>query len=473
MLRGDDHAALTAIVGEQAVLTGAAMAGYETPARYESGRAAAVVRPASTEQVAAVVRHCVRNELPFVPQSGNTGLVSGSTPDITGTQVVLSLDRLRAPLQVNVENRSAHVGAGVRLSALNAALEPHDLFLPIDLGADPMIGGMISTNTAGARFLRYGDMRRHVLGLQVVLADPSGTILDLRSGLRKDNTGVDFRQLFIGTAGAFGIVTQAVLDVQPRPTDTATAIVIPADVRDAPMALLRFLERYASDSLTAFEGMSRNAMAAALAHAPGLASPFGDAVPEYAVLIELSANATLRGQGVPLEDRLTLLLGQAAEDSLIVDAVVGRGQQLWSLRHSISEGLRRSGYILGFDLAFERGAVLPFRNEMIPALATRFPQYQVCDFGHLGDGGVHFSLVRPRTATSTFDAAVSDYVFDFAVQRFGGSFSGEHGIGRANQRMYDRYTSPLRQQLASGIATLIAQRTSSAVRFGPAQALTS
>jgi FAD/FMN-containing dehydrogenase len=468
MLRGDDQAALTAIVGEHAVLTGTAMAGYETPARYESGRAAAVVRPASTEEVAAVVRHCVRNELPFVPQSGNTGLVRGSTPDTSGTQVVLSLDRLRTPLQVNVANRSVHVGAGVRLSTLNEALQPHDLFLPIDLGADPMIGGMISTNTAGARFLRYGDMRRHVLGLQVVLADPSGTILDLRSGLRKDNTGFDFRQLFIGTAGVFGVVTQAVLDLQPRPADSATAIVTPADLRDSPIALLRLLERHASDCLTAYEGMSRNAMTPALAHVPGLANPFGAEVPEYAILIELSAGACLPGQGVSLEDRLTILLGQAAEDALITDAVIGRGQQLWSLRHSISEGLRRSGYILGFDLAFERGAVLPFRNEMITAMAAKFPQYRVCDFGHLGDGGVHFSLVRSHTAANTLDEAVSDYVFDFAVGRFGGSFSGEHGIGRANQRMYDRYTPPLRQQLASGIASLITQHVTSAVRLGPA-----
>lgn len=464
MLTREDQAALTAIVGEQGVITGVAMAGYETPARYNGGRAAAVVRPASTEEVSAVVGYCVRNELPFVPQSGNTGLIGGSTPDGSGRQLVLSLERLRSPLDINLANRSVHVGAGVRLSTLNSALLPHELFLPIDLGADPMIGGMISTNTAGARFLRYGDMRRHVLGLQVVLADSRGTVLNLLSELRKNNAGIDFRQLFIGTSGAFGVITQAMLEVHPRPVESAVAVVVPADVHESPLALLRLLERHASDCLTAFEGMSANAMTAALTHVKSLANPFGSAVPEYAILIELSAAAQIQGNS--LEDRLVSLLERATEQSLIVDAVVGRAQQLWALRHSISAGLRSVGHVLGFDLAFERGAVLPFRNEMIATLAKDFAEYQICDFGHLGDGGVHFSLVRPHSSMSTRDEAVSDYVFEFAVQRYDGSFSGEHGIGRANQRIYDRYTPALQLQIAGRLESLMAHRPATAVRFG-------
>lgn len=452
-------------MGERNLLIDGAMEGYESPARYERGRAAAVVRPASTAEVSATVGYCVQNGLSFVPQSGNTGLVSNATPDSSGRQLVLSLERLRAPLQVNVANRSVRVGAGVRLSALNNELRPHGLFLPIDLGADPMIGGMIGTNTAGARFLRYGDMRRHVLGLEVVLADRDGTVLDLTSALRKNNTGIDFKQLFIGTGGAFGVVTQAALDVQPLPQQSSTALVIPADATQAPFALLRLLEEHAGDCLSAFEGISANAMLAALTHVKSLANPFGAPVPDYAILIELAAGGAVGD----LEDRLTRLLEHATEQSLVTDAVIGKGEQLWTLRHSISPALRLAGHVLGFDLAFDRDRVLGFRSAMTEELARSFPEYRVCDFGHLGDGGVHFSLLRSRDSGSTErDAAVTDYVFDAAVTRFGGSFSGEHGIGRANQRIYDRYTPLLHQQLASGLSQLFGVGNQGAVRFGPA-----
>lgn len=452
-------------MGERNLLIDGATEGYESPARYERGRAAAVVRPASTAEVSATVGYCVQNGLSFVPQSGNTGLVSNATPDSSGRQLVLSLERLRAPLQVNVANRSVRVGAGVRLSALNNELRPHGLFLPIDLGADPMIGGMIGTNTAGARFLRYGDMRRHVLGLEVVLADRDGTVLDLTSALRKNNTGIDFKQLFIGTGGAFGVVTQAALDVQPLPQQSSTALVIPADTTQAPFALLRLLEEHAGDCLSAFEGISANAMLAALTHVKSLANPFGAPVPDYAILIELAAGGAVGD----LEDRLTRLLEHATEQSLVTDAVIGKGEQLWTLRHSISPALRLAGHVLGFDLAFDRDRVLGFRSAMTEELARSFPEYRVCDFGHLGDGGVHFSLLRSRDSGSTErDAAVTDYVFDAAVTRFGGSFSGEHGIGRANQRIYDRYTPLLHQQLASGLSQLFGVGNQGAVRFGPA-----
>ncbi len=461
----EHRAGLSAIVGEQNVLIGGAMEGYETPARYARGRAAAVVRPASTAEVSAIVSYCVRNGLSFVPQSGNTGLVSNATPDDSGRQIVLSLERLRSPLDVNVANRSVRVGAGLRLSALNNELRPHGLFLPIDLGADPMIGGMIGTNTAGARFLRYGDMRRHVLGLQVVLADRDGTVLDFTSALRKNNTGIDFKQLFIGTGGAFGVVTQAALDVQPLPRQSATALVVPSDATQAPFALLRLLEAQAGDCLTAFEGISANAMSAALTHMKSLTNPFGANVPDYAILIELATGAAVDD----LEDRLTRLLEQAAEQSIIADAVVGKGEQLWALRHSLSPALRLAGHVLGFDLAFDRDRVLAFRSAISEELTRSFPEYRVCDFGHLGDGGVHFSLVRARdSASAERDAAVTDHVFDAAVTRFGGSFSGEHGIGRANQRIYDRYTPALHQQLASRLSQLFAVGNRGAVRFGPA-----
>jgi FAD/FMN-containing dehydrogenase len=233
--------ALAAILGPGGLILGPAdRAAYETPARYAGGVAAAVARPASTEQVSQVVAYCVGHGLAFVPQGANTGLAEGSTPDPSGTQLVLSLDRLAAPLEIDAADRTATVGAGVRLSALNAALAPHGLFLPIDLGADPSLGGMAATNTGGARFLRYGDMRRHVLGLEVVVADAAGTVLTLSHGLRKDNAALALRQLFVGGCGALGIITKVTVEVHHRPRQTAAALLVPRDAEAVLPLLLAF-----------------------------------------------------------------------------------------------------------------------------------------------------------------------------------------------------------------------------------------
>lgn len=227
----DEHHidALTKLLGDKGVVTRREdMEAYEAGARYDRGRAAAVLRPVTTEEVSAAVGYCVRSGIALIPQSGNTGLVSGSTPDESGSEVVVSLDRLTRQFALDLDNRSVRVDAGFRLSELNRRLEEHGLFFPIDLGADPRIGGMIATNTGGSRFLKYGDVRRNTLGLKVVLADEAGTVLDLGSDLRKNNTGVDWKQIFIGTSGAFGIVTECVLNLERLPKQTATAFLVPA-----------------------------------------------------------------------------------------------------------------------------------------------------------------------------------------------------------------------------------------------------
>lgn len=218
MLNETHIAALQALVSDKGLVRDAGgMAAYENGARYDEGRAALVLRPQTTEEVSAVTAYCVKNGLPLVPQSGNTGLVSGSTPDNSGTQLVLSLDRMARRFDLDLDNRSLRLDAGFTLSEINRRLEPHGLFFPIDLGADPRLGGMIATNTGGSRFLKYGDVRKNTLGLTVVLADEAGTVLDFSSDLRKNNTGVDWKQLFIGTSGAFGIVTECVVNLERLP----------------------------------------------------------------------------------------------------------------------------------------------------------------------------------------------------------------------------------------------------------------
>lgn len=467
MLNSRHLAALEAIVGTTRLVTDPdARAAYETPARYAAGVAAAVVRPATTAEVSAVVGYCVREGLPFVPQGANTGLAEGSTPDASGAHLVLSLERLAAPLEIDGADRTATVGAGVRLSALNAALEPHGLFLPIDLGADPTLGGMAATNTGGARFLRYGDMRRHVLGLEVVLPDAAGTVLTLSHGLRKDNAAIALRQLFVGGCGAFGVITRVTVEVHHRPRQTAAALLVPRDM-DALLPLLCAFEAEAGTTLTAFEGMSKAAMERAVAHVPSISNPFAGGIPDYTVLIELTRSWSPREGEPSLDETLQQIAGELLEsdDAPLADALFGPPERMWTLRHSLSEGLRASGSVVGFDLSFRRRDLPRFRAEAVAMLAADFPDYTLCDFGHVADGGTHFNLVGPADAYR--HAALRDAVLALAVDGFSASFSGEHGLGRAVQTAYDRFTPRAVQDYSAAVAAVFG-RGSASIRLAPA-----
>lgn len=470
MLASCDRAALEAILGSGGVLTAPdEMAGYGQAARYGGGVPAAVARPRTTSEMSRVIAHCVARGLPFVPQSANTGLVLGSTPDRTGDQLVISLERMTEELSIDPHDRTVTASAGVRLSTLNAALEPHRLFLPIDLAADPMLGGMAATNTGGARFLRYGDMRRHILGLEVVLPDRDGTVLALGGGQRKDNTTLPLRQLFVGSCGALGVITRVTVEVHRRPAATAAALLVPAAGKV--MELLAAVEAAAGETLTAFEGMSRAVMRRAFAHVPGLRNPFpGGALPDYAVLIELTRSAVPLEREPTLDDDLEALLAEIASrpDSPLIDALVGPPDRLWALRHALSESLRASGdQVLGFDLSFRRSQLFPFLDAATAQLGRDFPEWEVCDFGHIADGGVHFNLVRrgPGESALSREDALKACVLRLAVEVFGASFSGEHGLGRANQDAYDRFVAPLVKSYSAAVADVFAEVAAPAIRL--------
>lgn len=464
--------ALRTLVDEKGLLIEAAdMAAYETGARYDKGKAAFIVRPASTPEVSAVVAYCFRNGIALVPQSGNTGLVSGSTPDASGTQGVLSLDRLTGGFELDRVNRTVRAGAGMRLSDLNARLESDGLFFPIDLGADPRLGGMIATNTGGARFLRYGDVRRNTLGMTLVLADDAGTVLDLSSGLRKNNTGVDWKQLFIGTSGAFGVVTECVFNVEPLPRQTATALLVPSSPQQVP-SLLIAMEAALGSYLSAFEGMSGNAVRAAFDHVPSLRNPFqGGVVPDFVILAEVSRINPPRDGEQTLDAVLEEVLGEVwqSEDAPLADAFVGPPHEIWALRHALSEGVKASGRLIAFDLAFRRGDIMRFLERMKADMPGRFPGVTICDFGHIGDGGVHFNLVvakdDPRLQDEAFEAALRDWVFSVCVEDFQGSFSAEHAIGRKNQNFYDRYTSAEIRRLSAALKAVTSPGPLGSVEF--------
>jgi FAD/FMN-containing dehydrogenase len=449
---------LSGIVGEGAVVRSPADAEkYERGYRYGSGHARAIVRPATITELSALVRYCFAHDLKIIPQGANTGLVGASTPDESGGQVVISLERFRGVESVDVHNRTASVRAGTRLSELNREAGRHELFFPIDLGADPSLGGMVATNTGGSRLVRYGDVQRNLLGLEVVLADADATVLTDLSGLRKDNSGVDLKQLFVGTSGAFGIISRVQVELHRVPRQTAVALVVPTEHAAVPNLLTR-IEADAGEFLGAFEGMSANAMEAALAHNRRLRKPFsGAGLPAYAVLVELTS--TLRADHLDLNELLTQLLGRAMEgdDALVMDACFGRPEDFWALRHSISDGLREAGAVIGFDISVPRSRLPALRADLVGLLTSQYPQLRICDFGHCGDGGDHFNLVWPGSA-GPYDPAVVEAVraviYDRVVREYGGSFSAEHGVGPHNIGYYRRYASPAERQLAGRLKRL-------------------
>lgn len=443
---------LAGIVGKPGVLPSSPESGrYERGYRYGAGRALAIIRPVTVMELAGVVRYCFAHDLKFIAQGANTGLVGASTPDSSGEQLVISLERLRGIESVDAHNRTALSLAGTRLSTLNAQVQSHDLWFPIDLGADPSLGGMVATNTGGSRLLRYGNVQRNILGLEVVLADQDATLLTDLSGLRKDNSGVDLKQLFVGTSGNFGIISRVQVELHRLPAQTATALVVPTEHALAP-ALLAMLEAKAGEFLAAFEGMSANAMRAAFLNNPRLRNPFpANEPPAYAVLIELFSS--LPASRLDLSEWLTQLLGEALVENppLVADAYFGRPKDLWAIRHSISNGLRDAGVVIGFDISVPRSKLPALRADLTATLARECAQLRICDFGHCGDGGDHFNLVWPHTAGAC-DKSVIEHarqlVYDRVVDSFGGSFSAEHGVGPHNIAYYRRYASAVERRLA-------------------------
>jgi FAD/FMN-containing dehydrogenase len=434
---------LRAALGAEAVLTEAHdLARYEKGWRYGQGRALAVARPAATSEVARVLALCSAERVRVLPQGANTGLVGASTPDATGDMVVLSLERMSRGLDIDPVDRTVAADGGVLLSQLDAALAEHGLMFPIDLGADPTVGGMVATNAGGTRLLRYGDVRQNLLGLEVVLAD--GSVLDLMTALRKNNTGLDAKQLFVGTSGVWGVVTRAVLRVVPRPAQRATALVGARDGATV-LALLAHLERGLGDVLTAFEVVSAAALEPVFRYQPRLRNPFAPALPPYIVLVELAT--TLAADRLALEDLLEGTLGALVEEPAgegLTDVFPGKPAELWDIRHHVSESHRHEGDVLGLDISVPRSSLSAFIEAARELLSRSYPFVRLCDFGHWGDGGVHLNLIWDPAAaprpTGELKAELQPLMYDLALTRFRGSYSAEHGVGPHNQLFYDRYT---------------------------------
>ena len=446
---------IAALVGPQGLLTDPAdIEPYVVDWRgIYRGRSPAVVRAASTAEVAAVVKLCAESRTPIVPQGGNTGMCGASVPHATGNEIVLTLARMNRVLEVDALNNTMTVEAGCILANIQQAAADADRLFPLSLGAEGscQIGGNISTNAGGVNVLRYGNTRDLVLGLEVVL--PDGRVWNGLRGLRKDNTGYDLKQLFIGAEGTLGIITAAVLKLFPRPATTATTWAsVPHP--EAALELLALLRRHCGDRVTAFELISRNCLDLVLRHIPGTRDPL-DAPHEWYVLAELSDSRT----GDALRGELERALEAAMERTLVTDAVIGENETqsraLWRLRETIPEAARgEPGMLYRHDIAVAVSRIPAFIREARTALLERFPGADIICFGHLGDGNLHYNAFVPgrsRSDAAAREAAdVTTVVYD-VVQRYEGSFSAEHGIGLAKVEDMRRYKSPVELALMASL----------------------
>ena len=408
------------------------------------GAAPGVVRPTTTEQVAAVVKVCADTGTAIVPQGGNTGMSGAATPPAAGGAIVLQLGRMNRILGLDALNNTITVEAGCILANIQQAARDAGRLFPLSLGAEGscQIGGNLATNAGGINVLRYGNARDLTLGLQVVL--PDGRVWDGLRGLRKDNTGYDLKQVFIGSEGTLGIITAAVLKLFPVPRTTVTALIAVA-APAAAVELLALLRDECGDRISAFEIISRRCVELVLAHIPGTRELLARAHPWYvlAELAEASADGPLRGE-------FEHGLGRAVERGLALDAVIAESgaqrEALWRIRESIPEASRTEGLLYRHDISIPVSRIPEFIAEAGVALERAFPGARVICFGHLGDGNLHYNCFVPgRNRGDAAALAATDVnraVLD-VVQRFAGSFSAEHGIGQAKRAELARYKGAL------------------------------
>ena len=440
---------LAAIVGAGNVLTAADdMAPHlvDWRRRYH-GAARCVVRPASTEEVSAVVRVCARAGMAMVPQGGNTSHCGASIPDLSGEAVLISLSRLNKIRALDVANNTITVDAGCVLQTIQDAASKAGRLFPLSLAAEGscQIGGNLSTNAGGVQVLRYGNTRELTLGLEVVL--PNGEVWTGLRGLRKDNTGYDLKQLFIGAEGTLGIITAAVLKLFPLPQATATAW-LAIESPQVAVDLLSHMQAAFGATLTSCELVSDVSLGMVIKHIHGAQSPLASS-PWY-LLVELSG----AGEEGALRIALEGFLEESLENASITDAVlaqsVEQARRLWALRENISEAQKVEGFSIKHDISVPVSRIGEFVERADAALLQAFPGIRIVTFGHVGDGNLHYNQSKPESGENAVfidsQARVNELVHDI-VHSLGGSISAEHGIGQLKRDELLRYKSALEMDM--------------------------
>jgi FAD/FMN-containing dehydrogenase len=451
---------LAAIVGDKHVISSA---GDQEPyvvdwrGRYQ-GRAVAVVKPGSTAEVSAVVRYCAEQGLAIVPQGGNTGMCGAATPDDRAGNVVIRLDRMRRVRDVSPLANTITVEAGCILAEVQTAAKAVDRYFPLSLGAEGscQIGGNISTNAGGTAVLRYGPTRDLVLGLEVVL--PDGRVFNGLRALRKDNTGYALKQLFIGAEGTLGIVTAAVLKLFAPPRSSALALLKLQSVEQA-LEIMSRLRGAVGDRLGSLEIMSRSQIEAIAATVPHVTIPFELTTPWY-LIVELTDTLA----NVDLNEPLAAVLADAMEAGLAEDAIlassIAQAKAIWAVRHSVSEGNKRSGYVVSHDSVVPLERQAAFVNNVEARIMAAVPHARVVMHGHIGDGNIHVIALIERArcrdpqATAEMVAWINEIVDDETAAQ-GGAISAEHGIGITNRGRLARVTDPLDIELMRGVKQLL------------------
>ena len=440
---------LESIVGHSHVLTQGDLSAFEMDWRKRSkGRALCVVSPQNTQEVAMVIKACAAHKTSIVPQGGNTGLVVGSIPDETGQQVLMSLKRMRKIESIDPENLSITVQAGCVLQEIQEAAEAVGLLFPLSLGSEGSctIGGNLSTNAGGTQVLRYGNTRDLCLGLEVVSAN--GEIYSGLSGLRKDNTGYDLKNLFIGAEGTLGVITRATLKLYPQPKASLTAFVASKSLTDC-VTLLSKAHQALGSQLTGFEVMNQFALSLVTKHMPQLSCPFPDA--PWCALLELSDSESEAHANAQFEQ----LLSNAIESDLVSNAIIAenlhKAKHLWHIRESITLAQAMEGLNIKNDISLPVSSIPEFVELTDQALRDLVPGVQLVNFGHLGDGNLHYNVQAPKEMKSEefltqFEEQVNALVYQ-QVQRFRGSISAEHGIGSLKVNTLPKYKDPVALKL--------------------------
>ena len=452
----DKQAGLRARLGDDMVLADKAdMARYcrDWPGDVEHD-AVAVLRPRSTEDVSASLKACHALGLTVIPQGGNTGLVQGGVPDGRPDVVILSLERMNRIRQIDPDDFSAVVDAGCILSELKDQLAAKSMFFPLALGSQGScrIGGNVSTNAGGVNVLRYGMTRELVLGLEVVL--PDGTVFNGLSTLRKDNSGVDLKQLFIGAEGIFGIVTAVAIKLMPLPDKVETALLGLNSLDDA-IALYRRARVQCCDLMSAFEFMPPMAFTLAQEALPDLAMPLGQ-YPAY-VLMEMSGSGL-----VDIASVMERFLEGAMEEGLVLDGAIAssraQGHNLWQFREGMNEGQALRGKHLRTDISVPLSKLAEFVAEAEAELAKVLPDCLAVSYGHVGDGNVHLNVIPDNNleiALRDKKIKLAKETINAVLDRYAGSISAEHGIGRLKRDDFEKRLDPARKMLLQGIKQVI------------------
>ena len=453
----DKRDALSAALGDDLVLTEADdMLRYCTDWHGDvTSGAVAVIRPRSTADVQAAIRICRTLGLFIVPQGGNTGLVLGGTPDEPESQVVLSLERMSRIRNIDSDDFSAVVEAGCILAQLKDAIAEKGMFFPLALGAQGSchIGGNVSTNAGGINVLRYGMTRELVLGLEVVL--PDGSVFDGLSTLRKDNRGVDLKQLFIGAEGTLGIITAVSVKLTPYPDHVATALLALNSLNDA-ITLYRRARRDCCDLMSAFEFLPPLAFTLAKEAIPDLPIPLRADYPAY-VLIEISGSGL-----VDIDDLMQRFLEGVMESGLVVDGTIAssrsQARNLWLIREGMNEGQAKRGTHMRTDISVSLSQLASFVADAEAAVKQALPDCISVSYGHVGDGNVHLNVMPPNGATpeERHDRIYkAKNLVNAVVDTYQGSISAEHGIGRLKRKDFEERLSGTKRRLLIAIKRAI------------------